>query len=132
MSDLIVIGLVFLFPLGPVAGAGLGLAGGLAGAGIGTAADLAIEDTFKQQVQGLVQFKQQVQGLVQPGMSAILVVVRKVTLDKFLEALQPYGGTVLRTSLPHDAEQNLMIALHGPDRTAATWEQPRESAPAAG
>jgi uncharacterized membrane protein len=121
MSDRILIGLVFLFPLGPVAGAGLGLAGGLAGAGIGTAADLAIEDTFKQQVQDLVQ----------PGMSAILVVVRKVTVDKFLEALQPYGGTVLRTSLPHDAEQNLMIALHGPDRTAVTWEQPRESAPSA-
>jgi uncharacterized membrane protein len=116
------IGLIFVFPLGPIAGAGLGLAGGLAGLGIGTAADLAIEDTFRQQVQDLVR----------PGTSAILVVVRKVTLDKFLEALQPYGGTVLRTSLPHDAEQKLMIALHGPDRAAITWEQPSQSAAAAG
>ena len=49
--------------------------------------------------------------------------VRKVTPDKFLEALRPYGGTVLRTSLPHDAEQQLMKALHGDDPTAPTWEQ---------
>ena len=116
------IGLIFLFPLGPIVGAGLGLAGGLAGAGIGTAADLAIEDSFKQQVQDLVQ----------PGTSAILVVVRKVTLDRFLEALRPYGGTVLRTSLPRDAERELMLALHGSDPSAATWEQPSESAAAAG
>jgi uncharacterized membrane protein len=112
------IGLIFLFPLGPIVGAGLGVAGGLAGTGIGAAADLLIEDTFKQQVQDLVQ----------PGGSAILVVLRKVTLDKFLEALEPYGGTVLRTSLPHDAEQKLMTALHGPDPSAITWEQPAESA----
>jgi uncharacterized membrane protein len=116
------IGLIFLFPLGPIAGAGLGLAGGLAGVGIGTAADLAIEDTFKRQVQDLAQ----------PGTSAILVVVRKVTMDKFLEALRSYGGTVLRTSLPHDAEQELMLALHGSDPSAVTWEQPSESAAAAG
>lgn len=116
------IGLIFVFPLGPIAGAGLGVAGGLAGAGIGTAADLAIDDTFKQQVQGLVQ----------PGSSAILVVLRKVTLDKFVEALQPYGGTVLRTSLPHEAEQKLMQALHGSDPSAVTWEQPGDPAPTAG
>jgi len=61
---------------------------------------------------------------VQPGTSAILAVVRKATPDKLLEALQPYGGTVLRTSLTHDAEQQLMKALHGDDRAAATWEQP--------
>ena len=59
---------------------------------------------------------------MQPGTSAIFVVVRKTTPDKFLEALTPYGGTVLQTSLPHDAEQQLMKALHGDDRTAATWE----------
>jgi uncharacterized membrane protein len=47
-----------------------------------------------------------------------------VTTDKFLEALRPYGGTVLQTSLPHDAEQQLMKTLHGDDPTAPTWEQP--------
>ena len=48
----------------------------------------------------------------------------EVTPDKFIEALKPYGGTVLKTSLPHDAEQQLMKALHGDDPSAPTWQQP--------
>jgi hypothetical protein len=31
---------------------------------------------------------------------------------------------VLKTSLPHDAEQQLMKALHGDDPSAPTWQQP--------
>lgn len=107
------IGLLFLFPLAPLVGA----AAGIAGAAIGAATNLGIKDTFSQQVQDLVQ----------PGTSAILVIVRKTTPDKFLEALRPYGGTVLRTSLTHDAEQQLMQALHGGDPHASTWEQPAAS-----
>jgi hypothetical protein len=76
------------------------------GAALGAAGDLGIEGEFKQRVQDLAQ----------PGTSAIFVVLRKATPDKFLEALQPYGGTVLRTSLTHDAEQQLMKTLHGDDR----------------
>jgi hypothetical protein len=53
---------------------------------------------------------------VQPGTSAILVILRKVTPDKFEEALRPYGGTVLRTSLSREQEQELMKALHGTTR----------------
>jgi uncharacterized membrane protein len=41
-----------------------------------------------------------------------------------LEALEPYGGMVLKASLPHDAEQQLMKALHGNDPSAPTWQQP--------
>jgi uncharacterized membrane protein len=100
----------------------VGVAGGIMGAALGAAGNLGIKDDFRQRVQDLVQ----------PGTSAILVIVRKVTPDKFLEALQPYGGTVLRTSLPHEAEQKLMMALHGSDPSAVTWEQPGESVPAAG
>jgi uncharacterized membrane protein len=103
-----IIGLIFLFPLAPLTG----LAGGLMGAALGAGGDLAIKDDFKQRVQDLVQ----------PGTSAIMVILRKVTPDKFLEALRPYGGTVLQTSLTHDAEQQLMKALHGDDQAAATWE----------
>jgi uncharacterized membrane protein len=105
----VLIGLLFLFPLAPL----VGVAGGIMGAALGAAGNLGIKDDFKQRVQDLVQ----------PGTSAILVIVRKVTTDKFLEALRPYGGTVLQTSLPHDAEQQLMKALHGDDPAAATWEQ---------
>lgn len=106
----VLIGLIFLFPLAPA----VGVAGGILGAAFGAAADLGIKDDFKQRVQELVQ----------PGTSALLIIVRKVTPDKFIEALRPYGGTVLQTSLAHDAEQQLMKALHGDDPSAPTWEQP--------
>ena len=105
----VLLGLLFLFPLAPL----VGVAGGIMGAALGVAGDIGIKDDFKRRVQDLVQ----------PGTSAILVIVRKATPDKFLEALQPYGGTVLQTSLPHDAEQQLMKALHGDDPKAPTWQQ---------
>ena len=101
-----VIGPLFLGPFAPVVGA----AGGLMGAAMGAAGDLGIKDDFKERAQSLVQ----------PGTSAILVVLRKATMDKFLEALKPYHGTVLRTSLPRDAEEQLMKVLHGEDQTATT------------
>jgi uncharacterized membrane protein len=102
------IGLLLLLPLAPL----VGVTGGLMGAALGAAESLGIRREFGERTNDLVQ----------PGTSAIFVVVRKTTPDKFLEALRPYGGTVLQTSLPHDAEQQLMRALHGDDRTAATWE----------
>jgi uncharacterized membrane protein len=105
----VLIGLIFLFPLAPL----VGVAGGVMGAALGAAGNLGIKDDFKRRVQDLVQ----------PGTSAILVVVRKATPDKFIEALRPYGGRVLQTSLTHDAEQQLMKALHGEDPAAPTWEQ---------
>src|SRR6202046_1053505 len=114
----VLLGLLLLGPLAPVVGA----AGGIMGAAIGVGTDMGIKDDFRQRVQELVQ----------PGTSALLIIARKVTPDKFTEALRPYGGTVLKTSLPHDAEQELMLALHGSDPSAVTWEQPSESAAAAG
>ena len=90
-----------MFPLAPLAG----VAGGIMGAALGAAWHLGLEDDFKQRVQDLVR----------PGTSALMVIVRKITADKFIEALRPYGGTVLKTSLPRDAEQELMKALHGDD-----------------
>jgi uncharacterized membrane protein len=47
--------------------------------------DLGIKEDLKRRVQELVQ----------PGTSAIMVIVRKVIPDRFVEALRPYGGTVL-------------------------------------
>ena len=102
----VLIGLIFLWPLAPV----VGVAGGIMGAALGAAGDLGVKDEFRQRVQDMLQ----------PGTSAIMVIVRKVTPDKFIEALKPYGGTVLKTSLPHDAEQQLMKALHGDDPSAPT------------
>ena len=105
----VLIGLIFLGPLAPV----VGVAGGVMGAALGAAGNLGLKDEFRQRVQDLLQ----------PGTSAIMIIARKVTPDKFIEALKPYGGTVLKTSLPHDAEQQLMRALHGADPSAPTWEQ---------
>ena len=68
------------------------------------------------------QFQDQVRGLLQPGTSALFLMVEKVTPDKAVEAMSKYGGTVLKTSLPRDAEQELMKALHGTDPDAPTWE----------
>ena len=106
----VLIGLIFLWPIAPV----IGVAGGIMGAALGAAGDLGIKDEFRQRVHDMLQ----------PGTSAIMVIVRKVTPDKFIETLKPYGGTVLKTSLPYDAEQQLMKALHGDDPSAPTWQQP--------
>jgi uncharacterized membrane protein len=63
-------------------------------------------------------FEDQVRGLVQPGTSALFLMVEKVTPDKAAEALNKYGGTVLRTSLSKEGEQELQQALHGSGATA--------------
>ena len=110
----VLIGLLFLFPLAPL----VGVAGGIMGAALGAAENLGIKDDFKQRVQHMLE----------PGTSAILVILRKATYDKFVEALRPYGGTILRTSLSHEAEQQLMKILHGEDPKVPTWEQPAASA----
>ena len=81
------------------------VAGGLIGAALGAAGDLEIKDDFKHQARDLIE----------PGTSAIFVVLRRAVPEKFLEGIRPYGGTVLRNSLPPDAEENLMKALHGDD-----------------
>src|ERR1700759_2972241 len=101
------IGLLFMFPLAPLAG----VASGIMGAELGASLHLGIESDFRQRVQDLGQ----------PATSALIVSVRKTTPDKFIEALRPYGGTVLKTSLPRDAELELMKALHGdPDSPTRT------------
>jgi uncharacterized membrane protein len=58
-------------------------------------------------------FQDQVRDMVKPGTSALFLVVEKVTPDKAVEGLSKYGGTVLKSSLSKDAEQQLQEALHG-------------------
>ena len=59
------------------------------------------------------QFQEQVRGMLQPGTSALFLMVEKVTPDKAVEAMSKYGGTVLKTSLSKQDEQDLQEALHG-------------------
>src|ERR1700747_2269101 len=59
------------------------------------------------------QFEEQVRGLVQPGTSCLFLMIEKATPDKAVEAMRKFGGTVLKTSLSKEGEQQLQEALHG-------------------
>ena len=90
-------GMLFFVPvLGMAVGAGLGaLTGKLAKGAINK------------------EFKERIQSELQPGTSALFMVVEAVTPDKAVEALSQYGGTVLKSSLPKETEEELQEALHG-------------------
>jgi uncharacterized membrane protein len=90
-------GLIFFIPLfGMAIGAGLGaMMGALTKAGIDK------------------QFQEEVRAMLPPGSSALFLVVEKITPDKAIAALSKYGGTVLKTSLSDDAQQQLQDALAG-------------------
>jgi uncharacterized membrane protein len=95
-------GLLFFIPvLGMAVGAGLGaLMGKVTKSGIDRA------------------FQDQVRGMIKPGTSALFVMLEKVTPDKAVEAMSKYGGTVLKTSLSKQDEQELQEALHGTETAA--------------
>jgi uncharacterized membrane protein len=59
------------------------------------------------------EFQEQVRDMLQPGTSALFLVIEKATPDKAVDALAPFGGTVLKSSLSKEAEQELQTALHG-------------------
>ena len=65
------------------------------------------------------EFQEQVRDLLQPGTSALFLVVEKVTPDKAVEALRKYGGTVLKSSLSKEAEEELQEELHGSKQPVA-------------
>jgi uncharacterized membrane protein len=90
-------GLLFFIPvLGMAVGAGMGaLMGKISKSGVDKA------------------FQDQVRGMLQPGTSALFLMVEKVTPDKAVEAMSKYGGTVIKTSLSKEGEQELQDALHG-------------------
>jgi uncharacterized membrane protein len=90
-------GLLFFIPV-------FGLA---VGAGLGALMGKITKTSIDQ------QFQDQVRGMITPGTSALFLMVEKVTPDKAVEAMSKFGGTVLKTSLSKEDEQNLQEALHG-------------------
>ena len=89
------IGLFFMMPfVGTVLGAGIG-------ALTGSLSDYGIDDHFAKELSTRMT----------PGSSAIFVLERHMTVDKVIPALSPFGGSVLRTSLPNDLEATLRQAL---------------------
>jgi uncharacterized membrane protein len=91
------VGLIFLMPL---VGAALGAASGAIG---GALSDAGINDRFMKDVAEAIQ----------PGTAALFLLIRKMTTDKVLAALQGESGTVMRTSLDHTNETALQTALTG-------------------
>jgi len=91
----LLIGTLFL---SPILGAAVGAA---AGAASGALSDIGVDDDFMKSLGETLQ----------PGTSALFVLVRKVTPDKVLEEVAPYGGKVLRTSLSKDEEAQLQEVL---------------------
>src|SRR6476469_11193435 len=90
-------GLLFFIPVfGMAVGAGMG-------ALMGKVAKTGIDKNFQDQVREMLQ----------PGTSALFLVVEKVTPDKAVDALQKFGGTVLKSSLSKKAEQELQQELNG-------------------
>ena len=97
------IGMIFLMPL---AGAAIGAASGALG---GKLADVGINDRFMRDAAQSLQ----------SGNAALFLLVRKMTTDKVLAALQGEGGTVIRTSFDESKEDALRAALAGVTPTAA-------------
>jgi uncharacterized membrane protein len=60
------------------------------------------------------QFRDQVRDMLEPGTSALFLVVDRVTPDRAVEGLRRFGGTVLKSSLSKQDEQELQEALYGP------------------
>ena len=104
----LLIGMLFTLPfpfMAPVAFLGLSAVT----AGIGAAAG-AIEGHFSD--YGIDdQFIKDLSASMQPGSSALFVLVRKSTPDKVIPEISKYGGTILRTSLSKETEEQLRQAL---------------------
>jgi uncharacterized membrane protein len=112
------IGMLFLNPL---LGAAVGAASGALG---GALTDLGIEDPFLRDVGGSLD----------GGGAALAVLLRKFTADRVIDRLQPMGGHILQTSLPHDIEARLRDRLEGRPPAAplaSVPHQPSESTAAA-
>ncbi|MBX9421223.1 MULTISPECIES: DUF1269 domain-containing protein [Streptomyces] len=93
-----IFGILFLLPgLGLLTGAALG---GL----VGRLSKSGVDDRFRRQVGDLLT----------PGAAAVVIMASKVTDDKFTVAMQPHGGTVLKTSLSDQDEKELADQLAGP------------------
>jgi uncharacterized membrane protein len=91
----LLIGTLFLSPL---LGVVLGAAGGALG---GALSDIGVDDNFMRELGETLK----------PGTSALFVLVQKVTPDKVLDEVAPYGGKVLRTSLTKTDEAELQKIL---------------------
>jgi uncharacterized membrane protein len=88
------IGLIFFMPL---FGMAIGAAAGAAG---GAMADHGVDDNFMKQLGEELQ----------PGGAALILLIRKVSVDKILPEIK-IPGTVIQTSFSNEQEEALQAAL---------------------
>jgi uncharacterized membrane protein len=94
------IGLIFFVPF-------LGMAVGAAtGAATGAMAQYGVDDNFMKQLGEALQ----------PGAAAVIMLVRRVTLDKVLPEIK-IQGNVIQSSLDNETEQQLSDALAAAGRS---------------
>lgn len=89
------IGLLFL---APVAGA---IIGGSIGALAGKASDYGIDDKFMKELANEMK----------PGSSALFMLGDSQAPDKLKEVMAQYGGTIITSSLPKDAQEKIQKEL---------------------
>jgi uncharacterized membrane protein len=92
----LLIGLLFFVP-------GMVLLGGTIGALMGKFSKSGINAEFRSRVEHLIE----------PGHSAVVIMASKVTEDRFAAAMQPFGGTILKTSMSESDEKELAEELAG-------------------
>jgi uncharacterized membrane protein len=92
----LLLGLLFFVP-------GMVLLGGAVGALMGVLSKSGIDNEFRDRVQHLIE----------PGHSAVVIMASKITEDRFGPAMQPFGGTLLKTSLSESQEKELAEELAG-------------------
>lgn len=90
-----ILGILFLVPA-----VGL-LLGGAVGALLGKLSRSGINDAFRSRVRSMLT----------PGKAAIVIMAAKITEDKFTNAMKPYGGDLLQTSLSSEDERELTAEL---------------------
>ncbi|MGW3558907.1 DUF1269 domain-containing protein [Streptomyces sp. NPDC000963] len=93
----LVFGMIILTP-------GIGVVGAALGGLIGKLNQMGVDRGFRQKVSDLLA----------PGSAAVVVMASKITEDRFATAMEPFGGTVLKTSLPEESERELAEQLTGP------------------
>ncbi|MCX5391311.1 DUF1269 domain-containing protein [Streptomyces sp. NPDC006482] len=97
-----VLGIVILTP-------GIGVVGAAVGGLIGKLNQMGVDNGFRKKVSELLE----------PGSAAVVIMASKITEDRFAAAMEPFGGTVLKTSLPEDRERELAEQLTGSDTETA-------------
>ncbi|MEU0402975.1 DUF1269 domain-containing protein [Streptomyces sp. NPDC006197] len=92
-----VLGILVLTP-------GIGVVGAALGGLIGKLTQMGVDNGFRKKVSELLE----------PGAAAVVIMASKITEDRFAAAMEPFGGTVLKTSLPEESERELAEQLAGP------------------